>query len=245
MYKNILAIDCAGEILSVALKHGDSIFNTEIDSGNTHSELLLDATENLLQLARLDRESLELVACMNGPGSFTGLRIGFAAAKALALALNIPITAVPTLDCLAFPHAEFSGLVMPVLDAKQKRFFVSFYKNGIRLTDYLDIPAGTISEEIKKLAAETLASAPETPATGYGALLTGGGAGLVFNQLKDLAPEINLYVEPSYRRGAAVLLLKYIGDSDKIEQVDCSAAPLYLRKSDAEINSCRRTGNFS
>ena len=123
---NVLAFDTATSVLSVALSSNDGTLNIEIDTGLHHSEMLIEVTNELLNKANLKPQDLNLVACMRGPGSFTGLRIGFATAKGIAASLNIPFISVPTLDCMAFSHSVWPGIVVPVIDAKKKMFFYRF-----------------------------------------------------------------------------------------------------------------------
>ncbi|MDR1363661.1 MAG: tRNA (adenosine(37)-N6)-threonylcarbamoyltransferase complex dimerization subunit type 1 TsaB, partial [Spirochaetaceae bacterium] len=99
---NILAIDTAAEIFSVGISTGARDFCFEADAGTSHSELLFDTIDALARLARIEREDIDVFACVKGPGSFTGLRIGFAAVKGLALALGRRIISVPALDCVAY-----------------------------------------------------------------------------------------------------------------------------------------------
>ena len=149
---NILAIDTATSILSIAVSSAEGIRHFEVDAGLRHSELLMDLADMVMKTAGLEASDLELVACMRGPGSFTGLRIGFAAAKGMALALGIPLVSVPTLDCMAAPCAVWPGLVIPVIDAKKHRFFTALYRGGQRLTEYLDAEPDEIARAIKSAA---------------------------------------------------------------------------------------------
>jgi tRNA threonylcarbamoyl adenosine modification protein YeaZ len=147
---NILAIDTASELFSTGLSTDAGCFYFEADAGAVHSELLFDAVNSLTKLAKIEREDIDLFACMKGPGSFTGLRIGFAAVKGLALALGKRILTAPTLDCIAYPFATYPFLCVPVLDAKQRRFFTALYRNGRRLTDYLDCTADELARRISE-----------------------------------------------------------------------------------------------
>jgi tRNA threonylcarbamoyladenosine biosynthesis protein TsaB len=170
---------------------------------------------------------------MKGPGSFTGLRIGFAAVKGLALALGKRTISVPTLDCMAHPFAGTPCLCAPVLDAKQKRFFTALYRNGRRLTGYLDCTA----EEMAALIAANM-----DKGTARVILLTGGGAALASSALSPLLPGMTV-VTDTLRAGRAYLLLQYIKESSIIECNEDArfSVPLYIRKSDAEIkrDGCR------
>src|SRR4051812_18694458 len=120
----VLAIDTAGPDCAVALARFDAdrieILARGAESiGRGHAERLLPIIESVLSQAGCSFHDLDRVAVTVGPGSFTGVRVGIAAARGLALALNIPAVGVGTLDALALPilHAESIGTVVAVLDA--------------------------------------------------------------------------------------------------------------------------------
>ena len=98
----ILGIETATPLLSVALLDGDRLHGSVvIDRPNAHDELLAPLCRDLLHSCAVSPEQLLMVAVSAGPGSFTGLRIGMALAKGMAMSLNIPLAAVPTPDALA------------------------------------------------------------------------------------------------------------------------------------------------
>ncbi len=141
---NLLAIDTATDTLSVAIGTAgtngaaSSTWLFEADAGLRHSELAMDSIDQLMRKAALQPSDLSGVVCMGGPGSFTGLRIGFSIAKGLALALGIPFAPIPTLDCMARPFSALPELIVPVIDAKQKAFFCAIYHGGKCLCPGMD-----------------------------------------------------------------------------------------------------------
>jgi tRNA threonylcarbamoyladenosine biosynthesis protein TsaB len=234
---NILAVDTAAEFLSVGISTDNGDFCFSADAGTSHSELLFDAAGGLLKLAGLEQSDIGLLACMKGPGSFTGLRIGFAAVKGLAFALGKPMISVPTLDCMAYPFYHSSILCVPVIDAKQRRFFTALYKSGERLTEYLDCRAEELAVHIS--------AALESSAGGNIFMLTGPGAALAQNALLPLLPGASILTE-SPRRDYASLMPRYIKETRptvltaKTTEDTLISAPLYIRKSDAEIRAGAR-----
>jgi len=233
---NIFAIDSSSNILSVALQTEAKIIHEEIDKVYGHSEYLMECADNLCKSAGIRPSDLSMVACMKGPGSFTGLRIGFSAAKGIAFALGIPLIAVPTLDCLAYPYSTRPGLVFPVIDAKKSCFFAAFYRSGERLTDFFDDPPGKLLKIISKI----MASVDEP------VFLTGSGAKLFYSRLEeslseDFNPVKNINLDDKFDSGRAIELLK-MAKNDKLYMTsDINGAPVYLRKSDAELN-CKKDG---
>jgi tRNA threonylcarbamoyladenosine biosynthesis protein TsaB len=223
---NILAIDTATSVLRAAVSSGDDVRYIESDAGLTHSEALMVLVDTLMKLSGLDKRDLDFVACMKGPGSFTGLRIGYAAAKGLSLALGIPIVSVPTLDCLAARFSFWPGPVIPVIDARKHRYFTAIYRDGDRTTDYMDAGAAAIA-----------AAAAQVPG---GILLTGPDAPMLSPELMPLIEDgRKISVDTFGKYGGIRELLEISRKYFIFNKVDdVSAGPLYLRKSDAEL-TCR------
>ena len=237
----ILAFDTATDILALGLSVKGERYYLEIAGGRKHSELIMDAMDTLLRTAGIAKTGLEGVTCMEGPGSFTGLRIGFAAAKGLALALGIPVIPVPTLDCMAASLSYWPGLVLPLIDAKQNAFFTALYLKGKRITPYLDTGMESLLETIRE----------NSPSPSL--LLTGPGVPLALPALAAAFP--GTAADTAWERGHAAELLNLAiekgivtsevsrdtsRDTSRGVSWDTSRGPLYLRKSDAELkkNGC-------
>jgi tRNA threonylcarbamoyladenosine biosynthesis protein TsaB len=231
---NILALDTAAAVLSIALSSGTDIRYFEMDGGLRHGELLMGAVDRLLDSAGLEPPGLECVACMKGPGSFTGLRIGFATAKGLALALGIPLVSVPTLDCMAAPLAAWPGIVLPVMDAKKDHFFTALYRNGVRESDYLDATAETIAATF---AAKMGKEGPVMLSGPAAELLRDKISALFEGSLKEgsLPGRGWFFIDPAGKRGRARELLDIIMKRGILDSEAEGNGPLYLRKSDAEL----------
>ena len=121
----ILAIDTATEACSVALLNGDEI-NQEIEIQPTgHSRLVLKMVDKVLVDAGVGLENLDLIAVNNGPGSFTGVRIGLGVTQGLAYGAHLPVVGVCSLEVLAVSIP--SGLVMPAIDARMNQIYCSLY----------------------------------------------------------------------------------------------------------------------
>lgn len=117
---SILAIDTATQVSSVAVARRERLLAELTMQGcMTHSEMLLPHIHQVLRMANVKKEELSGIAVSIGPGSFTGLRIGLAAAKALCYALQLPLVGVPTLEALAW-HYPVPGLrIVTLLDAQK------------------------------------------------------------------------------------------------------------------------------
>jgi len=227
---NLLAVDTATEKLSIALAAGNETWLFEADAGLRHSELVMEAIDMLCKKAALGPENLSGVVCMGGPGSFTGLRIGFSLAKGLALALGCPFASIPTLDCMARPLSSLKGLVMPVLDAKKSSFFCALYRDGKKIS--ADMDAGP--EAIASAIASAFAAASSAGQTKQ-ALLFGPGSGLLYGKLTQLPnsplADIDILAGKGVRWGNAQTLLEIARETDIFANPDFSAGPEYIRSS--------------
>jgi tRNA threonylcarbamoyladenosine biosynthesis protein TsaB len=237
---NLLAIDTATSVLSVALSAGEDIWVFEADAGRRHSELVMDSIDLLMKKAGLAPADLSGLACMGGPGSFTGLRIGFSIVKGLSLSLGIPFDPVPSLDCIASPFAAWPGPVVPVIEATKHSFFCAVYRDGRLLAPPMD----TQPDHIVRTITACGASAGER---GNIALLSGPGADQLYRRI---SPEFTGTTPPKavsisqsnggYARPLLALYKARIAQNPEISNnrdENCFSGPDYIRKSDAELNA--------
>lgn len=140
---SILAIDTATQVSSVAvLKEGRLLAELTMQGKLTHSETLLPHIEQVLKMAAVAKEELTGIAVSNGPGSFTGLRIGLAAAKAMSYVLGIPLVGVSTLQALAYQLPAPGVRVMCLLDAQKGNAYVESYhweNNSLQVVDSVQV----------------------------------------------------------------------------------------------------------
>ena len=128
----ILNIETATKNCSVALaKEGKTIVYKEIaEEGYSHAERLHVFIEEIIKEAGITFQDLSAVAVSQGPGSYTGLRIGVSAAKGLCFALDIPLIALDTLQVLAFQATVSDGLVIPMLDARRMEVYSAIFNSN-------------------------------------------------------------------------------------------------------------------
>lgn len=120
----ILAIDSATPVAGVALLQDEHLVAEEFSNiGLTHSETLMPMVDRVLKDASLAGRDLDVLAVTIGPGSFTGLRIGLAAAKGLALSLDKPLIGISTLEVLAHNLSYSPLLAASVLDARKGEIY--------------------------------------------------------------------------------------------------------------------------
>lgn len=132
----ILNLETATKNCSVALaKDGKTIACKEIAAQNfSHAEKLHVFIEEILSENNIQFSDLNAIAVSQGPGSYTGLRIGVSSAKGLCYALNIPLIALDTLQLLAKQITIENGIILPMIDARRMEVFSAFYdKNHIQI----------------------------------------------------------------------------------------------------------------
>ncbi|MGN0495089.1 MAG: tRNA (adenosine(37)-N6)-threonylcarbamoyltransferase complex dimerization subunit type 1 TsaB [Lachnospiraceae bacterium] len=125
----ILALDSSGMVASVAiLEDNDLIAEYTMNYKKTHSQTLLPMLDEIVKMSETDLSTVDAIAVAMGPGSFTGLRIGSATAKGLALSLDKPVVGIPTLEGLAMNMYGTSALVCPLMDARRNQVYTGIYR---------------------------------------------------------------------------------------------------------------------
>jgi tRNA threonylcarbamoyladenosine biosynthesis protein TsaB len=221
----VLAVETSTLSGGAALLDGERVVGEyTLDVRVTHSERLMAAIDQLLSDAGWTARDLDGIAVTVGPGSFTGLRVGLSTVKGLALALAIPVAAVPTLDAMAamLPYAALP--VCPVLDARKREVYASLYRwDGLgmrRQWEYLALASDELARRLNEPVivvgdgAEAIDSAfarrVEPPRRGPAPAVVGalGRARLARGETVTVADLVPIYLRPSEaelkRRGAAV-----------------------------------------
>lgn len=143
----ILNIETATKNCSVSLaKNRDTIALREIaEEGYSHAEKLHVFIEEIIAESKISFEDLNAIAVSQGPGSYTGLRIGVSSAKGLCYALNIPMIAIDTLQSLAAQISISKGIIIPMIDARRMEVFNAIYDKS--LNTLKPVSAEIITEE--------------------------------------------------------------------------------------------------
>ena len=146
----LLAADTSAKTATVALfENGKLIAEYTENIGLTHSEGFLPLLETMLRMTGRDIAEIDYYAVTNGPGSFTGLRIGVATVKGLAHAQNKPLAEISTLDALSYNIPSFSGYVCPMLDARRQEVYTAVYKDGVKILDDTPLSLTDLFEFLK------------------------------------------------------------------------------------------------
>lgn len=132
----ILALDSTAKTSSVAVLENDELlglFSANIK--NNHSETLLPMVKSLLDSLKLTNEDIDAYAVSEGPGSFTGVRIGVATIKGLAFGRQKPCVGVSTIEALYENLSDYDGVVCPIMNARRGQVYTGAFLNGERFLD--------------------------------------------------------------------------------------------------------------
>lgn len=224
---NLLAIDASGIAGSVAyIKDGKLAGEYYICDKLTHSQTIMPMLEDMKALLNINLEEVDAVAVTSGPGSFTGLRIGVTTAKALALALEVPIIGVPTLDTIAHAMVYTDYLICPIMDARRNQVYTALYKWETdtlkRLTEHMAVD---IEEYITKLSDR-----------GEKIIFLGDGVSVYENIIKEKLGEMAVFAPSFCNLQHASVLADVATRLYKEGKAEDPAlfVPIYLRKSQAE-----------
>ena len=229
----ILAFETSAKAASVALfQEGKLLGESYQNTGLTHSQTLMVMAEDMLKQCGFSAKDVTAVAVAAGPGSFTGVRIGVAAAKGLAWGLQVPCYGVSTLESMALGLGAFQGTVCPVMDARRSQVYNAlFTAEGGSLTRGSEDRAIALAD-----LAEELNHCPKP------IFLVGDGSELTFKTLKDTVSGLVLPMESRmHQRAVGVGLAAQkamqageVGDAEAMQ-------PNYLRLSQAEREKLERS----
>lgn len=222
----ILAFESSAKAASVALMNEDGLLAESYQmTGLTHSQTLLKMAQDLLENAGKTPQDVTAVAVASGPGSFTGVRIGVAAAKGFAWGGEKPCCGVSTLEAMARSAASADGIYCAAMDARRSQVY-----NGI-----FQMSGGKLTRLREDRAVSLLELQEDLLAMDGPIYLVGDGAKLCMDTLKDKVPGLVLLPEHlRQQRASGVALCAK-------EMIDCgltgdgaALVPNYLRLSQAE-----------
>ncbi len=217
----ILALDTVSATCSVTVRTPAGSISIRSSTSRQQAEILLPSIDKALELAGISKGEITAVATAQGPGSFTGLRLSYAAAKAICLSANAAFIPIPTLTAYAYPFNSWGRAVVSVLDAKKNRFYAQVFRGGVAVTDPLDAEPSEIAQFLD----------PEERA-----LVVGPDAARFSETYMAMRPASSL---DCMNWGPACLseVLAEIAESNLLlytKDVTDYSGPLYVRKSDAE-----------
>ena len=222
----ILAFETSAKAGSVALmQSGKLLAESYQNTALTHSQTLLSMAENMLKSCGLIPKEVQAVAVAEGPGSFTGVRIGVAAAKGFAWGAQIPCYGVSTLEAMAQNAGIYQGIVVCAMDARRAQVYNGIFRAEKgqlnRLCPDRAVSLADLGEELKNFADPIY--------------LVGDGSELCYNTLNPQLPHLILL--PEHRRhqsAAGVAICAEALIQQGIEGDAAALTPNYLRLSQAE-----------
>lgn len=230
----ILAMDTSATAASVCLATEDKLIGSfYINTALTHSQTLAPMTEQLCAHAGVPLSEVEAIAVNAGPGSFTGVRIGVAAAKGLAFAENLPCVSVSTLESMAYNFLGADCVVCALMDARCAQVYNAFFRvTGDRVERLCDDRAVSLAE----LAAE-LKRYDET------VLLAGDGAAIAYKSLADVPAHVRLApAHIRYQTAASVAYAAFAHIQAGNTVSPAALMPVYLRLPQAQRELNQKLG---
>ena len=228
----ILAFETSAKAASVALvEEGILLGESYQNTGLTHSQTLMVMARDLLSQCGKTMADVNCVAVAEGPGSFTGVRIGVAAAKGLSWGGELPCCGVSTLEAMARSLGAWEGVVCPAMDARRSQVYNALFRvekgQLTRIAPDRAIALGDLSEELKTLPGPIF--------------LVGDGAALAHRTLSGEIP--GLVLPPEHRRhqravGVALAAAQMLAAGEPCD--GAALTPNYLRLSQAERERLER-----
>lgn len=232
----VLALDSTSQTMSAALSEEDTLLgNITLNIGNKHSTTLLPAVDFLMRQAGKNVSELGLLAYTAGPGSFTGVRIGAATVKGLALGRDIPCVGVSSLEAMAAGLTFARGIICPIINARRDCYYTAFFENG-------DGGLTRLSEDMNISGDETEAYLRGREEPIY---LVGDGAEVYLSSHPTVCAAVitaDRCTDVAYAAGL-LALSKYRSEAGDADFSAASARPTYLRRTQAERELAERNGN--
>lgn len=222
----ILAIDTSGSNCSVAIIDNEKIISDfNLNTGTTHSQNLVPMLEQIQSFSKIDLKDIDAIACCIGPGSFTGIRIGIATAKGIALSLNKPVIGISSLESLAYNVPSFDGTICSIIDAKNENVYSGIYNQSpcpTLVDDYVSDSIYTLIEKLKNVS---------------GKIIFVGDGSIAYKEKLQEAFGENAYFMPIHLNSqfSTSLAIAAINYANENKYISCDELnPLYLKKSQAE-----------
>ncbi len=232
----ILGVDSTATAASAAVYiDGKIVALNYSNTGLTHSQTLLPMIESALKATGVAVKDLDFIAVSNGPGSFTGVRIGVSAVKGIAQPLNIPCVSVPTTEVIAKPLENTGCYAVAVMDARCNQVYTAQFdcENGFnRVTPDEAITIDELGEQLKNVSKPIV--------------LIGDGTRVAYNKLKDVLPNVRVATASIVYQSAAdvcSIAAEKVSADVSLSSEPHDILPNYLRLSQAERELKKKNNN--
>ena len=221
----ILAVDSSANTASVAINSdGNLVGEFFINAGLTHSQTLMPIIENLCIQTGILIKDIDLFAVTHGPGSFTGLRIGIATIKGMAIALNKPCVGISTLEVMAYNAIGLEGVICCCIDARRNQLYNAIFEQKddkiVRLVQDRAIDIEDLMVELNNCNKKII--------------YVGNGSEMCYNMAKKNFLGINSYILPERvrdSRASALAQIAYNMHKENVLNYSDELKPRYLRMS--------------
>ncbi len=219
----IFAVDTSSQVASAAICDDDKLICEEtLNNKLTHSQTLMPIIKEVFEKSELTPRDIDLFAVSEGPGSFTGLRIGVTTVKGLAHAVNKPVVGVNTLEAMCYNLPFCPHIIAPIMDARRGEVYNGFYRF-----------CGGILEEVQPARALALSEClEEIKKMGEKAVFLGDAVPVYREEIEDTLKDLALFAPQgaNAQRAAAVAETAKSKKAQKYFEL----VPKYIRKSQAE-----------
>jgi len=219
----ILGVDTSSKVATAAICEDDKLVCEFIlNNKMTHSQTIMPIIDECLKNSELSAEDIDVFAVSEGPGSFTGLRIGVTTIKGLAHAVNKPVVGVNTIEAMAYNLPFCPYVISPIMDARREQVYNAIYKfDGEVLCEIKDPRAISIQELLDEL-----------DKMGENAVFLGDGVPVFKEKIKEVLGEKALFApyNANMQRASSVCLAARNKEAIHYSKL----SPIYLRKSQAE-----------
>lgn len=218
---NILVLDCAVTKLSIAVKTEDKFISQTYDIGMRQSEILVPTIDEILSKAGITAADLNYSALTIGPGSFTGLRLGISALKAIELAYNVPVYGISSLTIYSYAYKDLGLPILACIDANKDKFYACLSDQNSLILEEGDYEIEEIISKLNGLS-KVLLAGPDA------------------QKLADIIKENKNDIEVLTTRASAMTTEALVAiTEDKISKGEATLkdfdGPVYLRASEAEL----------
>lgn len=219
----ILSLDSSSVTASVAITENGKVLSDKfINNGLTHSQTLMPMVEEVLKDSGVSIKDIDLFAITNGPGSFTGVRIGIASVKGMADALNKNCMAISTLEAIAEPLKNEDVIACAVMDARCNQVYTAMFNLGNRFCEDKAILIDELADELKQYDKKVV--------------FIGDGSVLCYDKLHEIIRNCEIADENiRYVHGSSVGFVAETKINNGEETVNpANLVPFYLRLPQAE-----------
>ncbi len=219
----ILAVDTSSAVASAAIVEDDKLIcECVLNNKLTHSQTIMPMIDYVFKASELKPQDIDIFAVANGPGSFTGLRIGVTTVKGLAHAEGKPVVGVNTLEALAYNLPFCPYIISPIMDARREQVYNAFYK----------VENGQIIEIAPPRAIALSDCLEELQGFGKQVIFLGDGVPVFKEKIKEVLGSLALFAPQTVNAQRASAVAEAAKNKQTVPYAEL--VPVYLRQSQAE-----------